>query len=99
MPQSVQPDATQSTPSAASRPGKVLLIDDGDAVRDVIRIFLGKKGFQVCGEAADVIEAIEKAKKLRPDLIVLDLAIPRVNGGAVASDLSLIMPGVPVDLL
>jgi DNA-binding NarL/FixJ family response regulator len=99
MPQPVQPDATQSTPSAASRPGKVLLIDDGDAVRDVIRIFLEKKGFQICGEAADGIEAIEKAKKLRPDLIILDLAMPRMNGVEAAFVLSRIMPRVPIVLL
>jgi len=99
VPQSVQPDATQSTPSAASRPNKVLLIDDGDAVRDVIRIFLEKRGFQVCGEAADGIEAIEKAKRLRPDLIILDLAMPRMNGVEAAFVLSRIMPGVPIVLL
>lgn len=99
MPQSVQPDGTQPTPSSASRPGKVLLIDDGDAVRDVIRIFLEKKGFQVCGEAADGIEAIEKAKKLRPDLIILDLAMPRMNGVEAAFVLSRILPGVPIILL
>jgi len=52
-----------------------LLIDDGDAVRDVIRTFLEKRGFQVCGEAGDGIDAIEKAKALKPDLIILDLAM------------------------
>ena len=80
-------------------PGRVLLIDDGDAVRDVIRIFLEKRGFQVCGEAADGVEAIEKAKALKPDLIILDLAMPRMNGMEAASILSSIMPSVPIVLL
>jgi DNA-binding NarL/FixJ family response regulator len=80
-------------------PGKVLLIDDGDAVRDVIRTFLEKRGFQVCGEAADGVEAIEKAKALKPDLIILDLAMPRMNGIEAASILSSIMPSVPIILL
>jgi len=80
-------------------PGRVLLIDDGDAVRDVIRIFLEKRGFQVCGEAADGVEAIEKAKALKPDLIILDLAMPRMNGMEAASVLSSIMPSVPIVLL
>jgi len=80
-------------------PGRVLLIDDGDAVRDVIRIFLEKRGFQVCGEAADGVEAIEKAKALKPDLIILDLAMPRMNGMEAASILSGIMPSVPIVLL
>src|SRR6266478_2635386 len=98
MPQPAQPDANP-TPVPASSPGKVLLIDDGDAVRDVIRTFLEKRGFQVCGEAADGIDAIEKAKTLKPDLIILDLAMPRMNGMEAASILSRIMPGVPIVLL
>jgi DNA-binding NarL/FixJ family response regulator len=69
MPQPVQPDDANLTPIPASTRGKVLLIDDGDSVREVIRTFLEKRGFQVCGEAADGIDAIEKAKalKTRPD--------------------------------
>src|SRR6267143_1032614 len=98
MPQPAQPDANP-TPIPASSPGKVLLIDDGDAVRDVIRTFLEKRGFQVCGEAADGIDAIEKAKALKPDLIILDLAMPRMNGMEAASVLSRIMPKVPIILL
>jgi DNA-binding NarL/FixJ family response regulator len=98
MPQPAQPDA-QFTPNPASSRGKVLLIDDGDAVRDVIRIFLEKRGFQVCGEAADGIDAIEKAKTLKPDVIILDLAMPRMNGMEAASILSRTMPGIPIVLL
>ncbi|HXN52829.1 MAG TPA: response regulator transcription factor [Candidatus Acidoferrum sp.] len=99
MPQSAQPDESTSTPIAASGPNKVLLIDDGEAVRDVMRIFLEKKGFQICGEAADGVEAIEKATTLRPDLIIMDLAMPRMNGVEAASILSRIMPSVPIVLL
>src|SRR5436853_2128179 len=98
MPQPAQPDANP-TPIPGSSPGKVLLIDDGDAVRDVIRTFLEKRGFQVCGEAADGIDAIEKAKALKPDVIILDLAMPRMNGMEAASILSRIMPNVPIILL
>jgi DNA-binding NarL/FixJ family response regulator len=98
MPQPAQPDANLP-PIAASAPNRVLLIDDGDAVRDVIRVFLENRGIQVCGEAADGVEAIEKAKILRPDLIILDLAMPRMNGMEAASILSRIMPLVPIVLL
>jgi DNA-binding NarL/FixJ family response regulator len=99
MPQPAQPDDAKPSPTPASAPGRVLLIDDGDSVRDVIRTFLEKRGFQVCGEAADGIDAIEKAKVLKPDLIILDLAMPRMNGMEAASILSGIMPGVPIVLL
>ena len=53
----------------------------------------------MCGEAADGVEAIEQAKKLKPDLIVLDLVMPRMNGAEAASILSQTMPGVPIVLL
>jgi CheY-like chemotaxis protein len=78
---------------------RILVIDDGASVRDVIRIFLEHAGFEVCGEGADGVEAIEQAKKLRPDLIVLDLAMPRMNGAEAASILSTTMPDVPIVLL
>src|SRR6266403_5112883 len=86
--------ATQSVPGR-----RILVIDDGDCVRDIIRLFLEKEGFEVCGEAADGVEAIEQAKKLKPDLIVMDLAMPRMNGAEAASILSQTMPDVPVVLL
>jgi two-component system chemotaxis response regulator CheY len=78
---------------------RILVIDDGASVRDVIRLFLERDGFEVCGEAADGVQAIEQAKTLKPDLIVLDLAMPRMNGAEAASVLSTTMPDVPVVLL
>lgn len=93
------PQLNQQPAHIVAYPGRILLIDDGDAVRDVIRLFLEKRGFQVCGEAADGVEAIEKAKALKPDLIILDLAMPRMNGMEAASILSGIMPSVPIVLL
>jgi len=75
------------------------VIDDGDSVRDVIRIFLEHAGFEVCGEAGDGVQAIEQAKQLKPDLIVLDLAMPRMNGAEAASILNQTMPNTPIVLL
>ena len=98
MKEPAQTDA-KLTAIAVSMLGKVMLIDDGDAVRDVIPLFLEDRGIQICGEAADGIEAIEKAKVLQPDLIILDLAMPRMNGMEAASILSRILPSVPIILL
>jgi two-component system nitrate/nitrite response regulator NarL len=98
MPQYEQQDATPPSTKHASR-SRILVIDDGDSVRDIIGIFLEHAGFDVCGEAADGVEGIEKAKKLKPDLVVLDLAMPRMNGVEAASILSETMPGVPIVLL
>jgi response regulator NasT len=53
-------------------------------------------GYEVCGEAADGVEAIDRAAKLKPDLIVLDLAMPRLNGAEAASILRQAMPKTPI---
>jgi DNA-binding NarL/FixJ family response regulator len=77
----------------------ILIADDNETIRILIRSFLeSKKGFDVCGEAVDGVDAIEKAKELKPDLIILDLAMPRMNGAAAASVLKRTMPNVPIIL-
>src|ERR1700720_2810992 len=99
MPEPREAAATQPAVSDTVRKCRILVIDDGDSVRDIIRVFLERDGFEVCGEAADGVEAIEQAKKLKPDLIVLDLAMPRMNGAEAASILNQTMPDVPIILL
>lgn len=93
------PDVSPLNADTSVQRRRILIVDDGDSVRDIIRIFLEREGFQVCGEAADGVEAIEKAKTLRPDLIVLDLAMPGMNGVEAASVLTGTMPGVPIIVL
>ena len=80
-------------------PKSILIADDHETTRSVIRSFMeSKDGFKVCGEAVDGVDAIEKAKELKPDLIILDLAMPRMNGAAAASVLKRTMPNVPIIL-
>jgi DNA-binding NarL/FixJ family response regulator len=77
----------------------ILIVDDSDTCRKITRLFLESQlGFEVCGEAVDGVDAIEKARALKPDLVVLDLAMPRMNGVEVASVLRAMMPGVPIVL-
>ena len=66
-------------------PKSILIVDDSETVRQVVRTFLESKGFQVCGEAADGSQAIERAMELTPDLILLDVAMPGMNGVEAAS--------------
>jgi DNA-binding NarL/FixJ family response regulator len=99
MPRPEQPEGSPCRANHGVRGSKILIIDDGDSIRDILRVFLEREGFEVCGEAADGVEAIEQAKKLKPDLIVLDLAMPRMNGAEAASILSKTMPTVPIILL
>ena len=80
-------------------PKSILIADDHETTRSLIRSFMkSKDGVKVCGEAVDGVDAIEKAKELKPDLIILDLAMPRMNGAAAASVLKRTMPNVPIIL-
>ena len=68
-------------------------------MRDVIRKLPEiQTGLTVCGEAEDGIEAIRKAEILTPDLVLLDLVMPRLNGAATARELRRISPKVPIIL-
>lgn len=93
------PLADGSNPQLTGQGKNILIVDDSDAVRDVIRTFLERTGYQVCGEAADGFEAIELAKRLKPDLIVMDLSMPRMNGVEAASVIRPLMPDVPIVVL
>jgi PAS domain S-box-containing protein len=60
---------------------RVLIVDDHEPVRRSIRALLEARGdFSVCGEAADGLEATEIARQLRPDLILMDMSMPRMDG-------------------
>jgi DNA-binding NarL/FixJ family response regulator len=77
----------------------ILIVDDSHVTRRITRLFLEIQiGFEVCGEAVDGVDAIEKAKKLKPDLILLDLAMPRMNGIEAASVIKGMMPQVSIVL-
>jgi DNA-binding NarL/FixJ family response regulator len=65
---------------------QILVVDDSESMRHALRLMLDvKEEFVVCGEAVDGLDAIEKAKNLNPDVILLDLAMPKLNGAEVAS--------------
>ena len=77
----------------------ILLVDDSDTVRRITRIFIESQlDLDVCGEAVDGVDAIEKARQLKPDLVVLDLAMPRKNGLEAASELRTMNPQTPIVL-
>jgi len=60
---------------------RLLIVDDHAAVRRGIRSLLALRAdWSVCGEAADGIEAVEMAQRLRPDVVLMDLSMPRMNG-------------------
>jgi two-component system, NarL family, vancomycin resistance associated response regulator VraR len=78
---------------------RVLIADDSSSVRDVIRTFLrDHEEIEICGEAVDGLEALEKAQRLKPDLVLLDLVMPEINGAEVASILKNKMPDIRIIL-
>src|SRR5271155_1106236 len=77
----------------------ILIVDDSDTCRKVTRLFIESQlDLDVCGEAVDGVDAIEKARALKPDLVVIDLAMPRMNGVEATSELRAMMPRVPIVL-
>ena len=77
----------------------ILVADDSVAMRLSVRLLLeGRHPELVVSEAVDGVEAIEKAKNSKPDLIILDLAMPRLNGLEAATVLKRDLPETPVIL-
>jgi len=72
---------------------KVFLVDDHPAVREGVRSYLTSQGsVLVVGEASDAPEALRKAKKLAPEVIVLDVNLPSLDGGELARKLRQTVP-------
>jgi len=71
---------------------RVFLIDDHPIVRDGVRAFLTSCAIDVVGEASDAPEALRKVKKIAPDVIVLDVNLPSMDGWEVAERLRRLVP-------
>jgi len=74
----------------------ILIVDDSLFIREALCKFFEQDDFDVCGEAENGKEAIEKAQELHPDLILLDLSMPVMNGLEATRILKRMMPEVPV---
>lgn len=79
---------------------RVLIVDDNTLIRELIRLVIERRPeLEVCGEASDGVEGIEKGGELKPDLIVLDFSMPRANGLEAAARLQEVVPNTPIILL
>jgi DNA-binding NarL/FixJ family response regulator len=78
---------------------RILIADDDEDIRRMIRCFLElRTTYEVCGEAVNGLDAIEKARTLNPDLILLDYSMPAMNGIESGAVLKAMLPEVPVIL-
>jgi two-component system nitrate/nitrite response regulator NarL len=71
---------------------KVFLVDDHPVVREGVRTYLSNHAITVVGEASDAKEALRKVKKAAPDVIVLDVNLPAIDGGELARRLRRLIP-------
>jgi CheY-like chemotaxis protein len=72
-----------------------MIVDDHAVIRRMLRAVLEAEGFQV-SDAMDGAEGVRKALELKPDLIILDLSMPVMNGLEAARELKVLMPHVPL---
>jgi two-component system, NarL family, response regulator NreC len=78
---------------------RILIVDDCAPIRGLIREFIElRPGIKVCGEAADGFEGVEKGLELKPDAIILDFSMPRMNGLQAALMLHQMAPDTPLIL-
>ena len=77
----------------------VVLVDDHVLVRQAIKILLEREKFEILGEASDGLEAISLAQQLHPDIVVLDLAMPNLNGISAVAEIRKASPATKVILL
>lgn len=76
---------------------KILIADDNAQLRRLLRSSIQEHaGWQVCAEAENGVEAVAKAREFKPDLVLLDLAMPRMNGLNAARQISQELPGVVI---
>jgi two-component system chemotaxis response regulator CheY len=75
---------------------RILVVDDAAFMRMMIRDILTKNGYEVCGEANDGAQAIEKFKEVKPDLITMDITMPEMDGITALKEIKKLDPNAKV---
>ncbi|PYU27912.1 MAG: hypothetical protein DMG32_04485 [Acidobacteria bacterium] len=80
-------------------PARILIVDEHLIARTAIRRLLDGRPFRICGEARDGKEAIEKVIELEPDIILLDINMPVMDGIRAAHEIRLVSPETKIVFL
>jgi DNA-binding NarL/FixJ family response regulator len=80
-----------------SLPTRILLADDDATIRLLLRRLIEfNPDWQVCGDALDGLDAVQKVTQLQPDLVILDLSMPKMNGLDAGREIAKIRPDLPL---
>ncbi|HXN73300.1 MAG TPA: response regulator transcription factor [Candidatus Acidoferrales bacterium] len=94
------PDSSGTTVTSLDRRIRILIADDHPIIRKVVRSTLQRHPhFDICGEATDGAEAIKEAKKLKPDVVVLNVNMPVLNGFEAAREIKAALPQSAIVIL
>jgi CheY-like chemotaxis protein len=77
---------------------RILIVDDSDTTRGIIRAIVQSCEWTICGEADSGLAGLEQFESLRPNLVVIDLAMPDISGLEVARRMYKLNPSVPLVL-
>jgi len=83
---------------AATAIPNILIADDNELTRTILARVLGQLGCTVCGQAVDGEQAVEMALRLKPDLIILDIVMPGLDGLSATSEILKTTPEPPIIL-
>ena len=75
---------------------RVLIVDDAAFMRMMIKDILSKNGYEVAGEADNGLKAVEKYKELTPDLVLMDITMPEMNGIDAVKNIKAIDPSAKI---
>lgn len=74
----------------------ILIVDDAAFMRTILKDILTNNGYTICGEANDGLDAIQKAKELKPNLITMDITMPQLDGIEALKQIKADNPNVKV---